>query len=258
MKNKLKRWIFLPLIFLISCGSEQEEELLIATAANVQFAIDEIVEAFSEDTGIPARIVLGSSGKLTAQISEGAPFDLFASANMLYPEELHRKGLTTAAPEVYALGKLVLWTLNEDVSPDLEWLKQPAVEHIALANPKNAPYGMAAEEALKFYGSYEDLKAKFVFGESIAQTNQFVLSKVAAAGFTAKAVVLSPELKDRGKWVEVPVESYAPIEQGIVIIKKEGKDMAAAEKFYTFLFSERAQKILDKYGYSSPVLHEQL
>ncbi|MFD2066267.1 molybdate ABC transporter substrate-binding protein [Pontibacter silvestris] len=223
---------------------------MIATAANVQFAMEELTKTFTEETGIPAEIVLGSSGKLTAQIKEGAPFDVFVSANMKYPEELHRSGLATAAPKVYANGKLILWMLQEEGEPGFEKLTNAAVMHIAIANPKNAPYGIAAQEALQYLGFYEEVKDKLVYGESISQTNQFILSGTAAAGFTAKSVVLSPELKGKGKWIEVPQESYAPIQQGVVILKKEGKSMAEAEKFYTFLFSDKARSILQSYGYS--------
>lgn len=250
MKNLVYIFLF-GILPLAGCQSEEGNKLLIATAANVQFAMEDLVEAFSEETGIEAEIIYGSSGKLTAQIKEGAPFDVFVSANMKYPEELYRSGFTTFAPEVYAYGSLVLWTVEENLPVELEVLADPDVAHIAIANPKNAPYGTAAIEAMKFYGLYNLVEDKLVYGESISQTNQFILSRTALLGFTAKSVVLSPKLKGKGRWKDVPEESYAPIEQGVVIIKKEEKEVADAEEFYSFLFTDKAQKILRDYGYST-------
>ena len=241
---------------LASCSSNEEEKLLVATAANVQFAMEELTAAFYEESGIPVEIIYGSSGKLSAQIMEGAPFDVFVAADMEYSRTLHREGLTTAAPEVYAYGKLVLWTLEEGFSLDLDMLAHPAAKHIAIANPRNAPYGEAAVESLKFYGLYPLVQDKLVYGESISQINQFILSRTASVGITSKSVVLSPKLKGKGKWKDLPEESYSPIQQGVVLLKKEGKNRTAAEKFYAFLFSKRAQRILQDFGYETRLIDE--
>lgn len=213
--------------------------------------MEELTKAFSEETGISTELVLGSSGKLTAQISQGAPFDVFVSADMKYPEKLYLDGLTTAAPKVYANGKLVLWSLQKKVPHNLEFLTNAETVHVAIPNPKNAPYGLAARQALQHQQVYEKVKEKLVYGESISQANQFIISGTAEVGFTAKSVVLSPELKGKGNWVEVAEESYAPIRQGVVVVKKQGKKMAEAEKFFTFLFSDKARNILQRYGYST-------
>lgn len=248
--------IILIINLLASCSSNEEDMLLVATAANVQFAMEELTAAFYEESGISIEIIYGSSGKLTAQIMEGAPFDIFVSADMKYSRSLHRGGFTTAAPEVYAYGKLVLWTLEEGFSLELDMLAHPAAKHIAIANPKNAPYGEAAEESLKYYGLYSLVQDKLVYGESISQINQFILSRTASLGITAKSVVLSPKLKGKGKWKELPEESYSPIQQGVVLLKKQGKNRLSAEKFYTFLFSEKAQGILQDFGYDTRLMYE--
>ncbi|HFA48284.1 MAG TPA: molybdate ABC transporter substrate-binding protein [Bacteroidetes bacterium] len=232
---------------LVGCQATKKPALTIAAAANVQFAMQELVASFTQLTGIDCRVVSGSSGKLTAQIKEGAPYDLFVSANKKYPEELYRSGLTTAAPQVYAFGKLVLWSAHENVRPSISALADKSTQYIAMANPKTAPYGMAAVEALQYYGLIRAVEKKIVFGESISQANQFILSKTVDFGFTAKSVVLSPKVKGRGQWIEIEQPAYAPIAQGVVVFKN-GK-VNEASKFYHFLFSRQAKIILKKYGY---------
>jgi molybdate transport system substrate-binding protein len=222
---------------------------MIATAANVQFAMAGLVKEFAAESGISCEIILGSSGKLTAQFMAGAPYDIFVSADMKYPEALHAAGRTTGKPEVYAYGLLVLWTLREDIEPAMEMLDDHRVRHVAIANPRTAPYGEAAREALVNYRLYEKITGKLVYGESIAQVNQFILSGTAEAGFTSKSVVLSEEMQNKGKWIEVDRELYSPIAQGAVIIRQDGKDPANAEAFYHFLYSEKAQEILRNSGY---------
>lgn len=237
--------LFILTLMCPGCQDDRKQAIVIATAANVQFAMDELIRAFSEESGTTCETVLGSSGKLTAQISEGAPFDVFVSADMKYPEELYKNGLTTGPPEIYAYGKLVLWTLSDSL-PDLT---DRRVKHIAIANPKTAPYGTAAVEALKNAGILERVQDKLVYGESISQTNQFIISKTADVGFTAKSVVLSPEINGQGRWEEIDEKAYTPIAQGAVIIQQREPLKKGAEAFYLFLFSEKAKQILQHYGY---------
>lgn len=245
------RHLLLILLLLTACETRKPKALVIATAANVQFAMEELTSEFTKITGIRCETVLSSSGKLTTQIMEGAPFHVFISADMSYPEQLFKRGLTTGPPEVYAYGKLVLWTMRDGLEPSLGLLTDDAVRHVAIANPKTAPYGTAAVQALENAGIFEKIKPKLVYGESISQTNQFIISKTADAGFTAKSVVLSPEMKDRGRWVEMEADTYAPIAQGAVLLKKTGSMTEAAEAFHRFLFSENAKTILKKYGYDT-------
>ena len=244
--------ILLPVVFVLlaSCGNKDRDQgLTIAVAANMQFAMEEIAMAFTEETGVPCDLIIGSSGKLTAQIVEGAPFDVLVSADMKYPESLQDKGLAETDPEVYAYGSLVLWTLEDSLDLSLTLLKAKEISHIALANPKTAPYGVAAEDVLRHYGMYEDLKGKLVFGESIAQTNQFITSGAAEAGFTALSVVMSPQMQGRGQWVIPDPASYEPISQGMVVIRREGGNTKSGVAFRDFVFSDRAREILSEFGY---------
>ena len=250
------------ILFLVvgiqACGTHSEAgegeassapTIAIAVAANMQFAMEELTKAFTEESGIRCQTSVSSSGKLTAQIQQGAPFDVFVSANMKYPNEIQNSGLASRPPKVYALGKLVLWSLRDGLEPSLDNLKDPAIRHIALANPKVAPYGMAAEEAMKEHGLLPELQGKLVFGESIAQTNQFITTQSAEVGFTAMSVVLSPTLQGKGQWTPLSASLYSPIEQGVVLINRKGRDNSAAQAFYDFLSSAAAKAILQDFGY---------
>ena len=208
-----------------------------------------LAKSFSERTGIECELIIGSSGKLTAQITEGAPYDVFVSANLKYPETVFENGFADEPPRVYALGKLVLWSVKKDIKPSLESLKEPSVKHIALANPKTAPYGQAAVEVLKHFEIFDAVNDKLVYGESIAQTNQFIISKSAEVGFTAMSVVRSPQMKNEGFWKEIDPKYYAPIEQGIVVIQRKNRDISKAQQFRDFLFSTTAKQILKDFGY---------
>ncbi|MCO5724073.1 molybdate ABC transporter substrate-binding protein [Robiginitalea marina] len=243
--------ISILLILAASCGPRKTGEgITLAVAANMQYAMEEIAGAFTEQTGIPCELVVSSSGKLTAQIREGAPFDVFISADLKYPRDLEASGLATLPPEVYAYGKLVLWTLEEGLEPSLEVLTSDAVRHIALANPKTAPYGQAAMETLERTGLLEPVRNKLVYGESISQTNQFITSRAAEIGFTALAVVRSPEMRDQGAWIAIDPGLYQPIAQGIVLVRHPDRDPQRALAFYTFVFSTEAKAILKRYGYT--------
>lgn len=246
MLQKIGFYLFT--LFLIACSSSKEnsDTLIIASAANMQYAMKPLVKAFTNKTGINCEVVFGSSGKLTAQIKAGAPYSVFVSADTKYPKKLYSEGFSINPPQVYANGKLVLWTSNKEINPSLEVLKTEKVKHIAIANPKIAPYGKAAVEVLDAYKLTKHLASKFVFGESISQVNQFVNSQAADIGFTAMAVVIAPEIKGKGKWIAVDENLYAPIEQSIVLIKKD----KGAKQFYDFMFSNEAKQIMVNFGYS--------
>jgi len=247
-KNLLLTTFFL--LLFTSCEQKDNSKLTIATAANMQFAMHELTKTFTKDTGIVCESITSSSGKLTAQIKERAPYDVFVSADMKFPNELFQSGFTTKKPKVYAYGKLVIWTMNSQLKPDFESLTKKHIKHIAMANPKTAPYGIAAEEVLKNKGLYNKIQTKLVFGESVAQTNQFIVSYAAEIGFTAKSVVLSQNIKEKGKWKEVDKDLYTPIAQGVVILKKRRNYLKEAQKFEDFLFSVKGKEILNKFGYS--------
>jgi len=248
--------ILIFLIFILASPlAALANEITVAAAANVQFTLDELKAEFTKETGINIKTVIGSSGKLTSQIENGAPFDVFLSADMKYPSKLYKDGYSSIAPKVYADGVLVLWTLKDlDLSQGINILKDAAIGKIALADPQLAPYGREAVNALKFYNLYGPLQNELVFGESISQANQFITTGAADIGFTAKSVVLSPNMKDKGKWVEIDPRSYQAIAQGVIVLKysKTIDHSKEAKAFYDFLFSAPAQKIFKKYGYKLP------
>jgi molybdate transport system substrate-binding protein len=227
------------------------QPLRIAVAANAQFVAGKLQEAFQKETGVATTLTVSSSGKLTAQIEQGAPFGVFLSADMKYPEELFRRGLTTGAPKIYAYGTLVLWTLkNIDLSKGLQVTLLPDVKTIAIGNPKTAPYGEATIQALDKQRLLQQVTSKLVYGESIAQVNQYLLSGAADLAFTAQSVVMDPAMQNKGKWVAVDEKWYNPIAQGVVMIKSNNAAVTkAAQQFYQFLFSPAAKAIFTAYGY---------
>jgi len=230
------------------------ESLTVAVAANVQYAFDDLRMAFKKETGNDVQPVYNSSGKFTAQIMNGAPFDVFLSADMAYPEKLHAAGFAAGAPKVYAYGALVLWTMRDlDLGQWQRVLTEPVVAKIAVANPKTAPYGAETMNALAHLKLDATLRPKLVFGESIAQTNQYIYSTAAEAGFTAKSVVLSPAMRGKGTWVDLPKDAYRPIAQGVVILQHgQQNHPVLARQFYDFLFSDKSSAIFERYGYLLP------
>jgi len=245
---------FLLFPILISCkNNPAEKNILIAAAANVQYPIDKIIKTFEEKSGIKVECVIASSGKLTSQIIEGAPFDIFISADTKYPEALHEKGLVMGDVKVYATGLLVIWSheTNLGLSDNLNFITESHIRKIAIPNPDYAPYGVAAMEAIENSGIYEKIKPKLVYGQNISQTSQYIFTKAVDIGFTAKSVVLSEPMKEYSNWIEVDPVLYSPIHQGAVLIKKNGSTQEAKE-FYDFLFSEACQKIFLEYGYMQP------
>lgn len=247
----LKRSI---LLIFIAVMMLRAESITVAVSANAQYAAKEICDNFQKWSGIGVKTVVSSSGKLTAQIERGAPFDLFLSADMRYPEYLKREGYAVSEPKVYAFGGLILWSLKGlDLKNGVLSLKGAKIEHLAIPNPKSAPYGKEALKVLKGAGIYEDIKPKLVYAESVSQTNRYIASKAVDAGITAKSVIFSPKMGGVGKYVEVDDSLYDPIRQGVVILKhaKEGRE-SEAKAFYDYLFSQEGREILKKYGYRVP------
>ncbi len=230
-------------------GDKLETPLVIACAANAQFAMKAVVKSFKEEYGIICQITTASSGKLTAQIIQGAPYDVFVSADMKYPATLHAQNKTLIQPQIYAHGKLVLWSLIDSLTPNMDKLVSAEINHIGLANPLTAPYGLAAKQLLDALNL--DIEDRLVFGESISQVNQFVVSQAVELGFTAKSVVVSDEMQGRGRWIEVDSDLYDPILQGVVAIKNRRGHHEEAQKFISYLLSDVGQKILDRHGYET-------
>jgi molybdate transport system substrate-binding protein len=237
------------LLLLLCPLSLLAQPLRVAVAANAQFVMEQLGAAFQKKTGIRVESIVNSSGKLTTQIQQGAPYDVFLSADVAYPQALHKQGLTLAAPVVYAYGSLVLWSMSTlPLSADLAVLSDPAVRHVAIANPAIAPYGEATVSLLKHKKLLDQVQPKIVYGESIAQVNQYVLSGAAEVGFTAKSVVLDPSLAKRGHWVDLPPVGYSPIAQGVVVLKRTSQPNVA-QQFVQFLRSPAARRILQQFGY---------
>ncbi len=241
---------YLTGVVALGCGEDDTQKIIVAAASSTQFAIREITTRFTEKTGIECELVIASSGKLTAQIAEGAPFDIFLAANMKYPEYIFNQGLSEKEPHIYAYGHLVIWTTDPYLDPKIDLVLDPSVDKIALANPLTAPYGEAAIQFLKNRRWLDSIDHKLVYGESISQTNQFIRTRSANAGFTALSSVKNTPLSEIGQWVIIPQEEYEPIEQGVVLIRRKGRKNRAAEEFYTYLLSDEAAKILEDFGYS--------
>ena len=244
------------LIFGFSLPVQAGDSILIAAASNLRFAMHEICKDFQEEnSSIQTKVSYGSSGNFFAQISQGAPFDIFFSADATYPELLEKEGLTAKEMQkVYAVGKIVLWVPEESkVDPDigLQAVTFPAVKKLAIANPRHAPYGRAAEESLRHYGMWEKAKGKLIYGENISQTAQFVHTGAADAGIVALSLALSPKMLDEGKYWIIPDESHGDIEQIYVVLKK-GEGSKSIRKFLDFIHGEKGDDILSRYGFVIP------
>lgn len=243
------------MLMLLAGISHAADSLTVAVAANVKFVFDDLASSFTKETGIEIKPVYSSSGKIFSQIVEGAPYDLFLSADIAFPEKLFRDGHATAAPKVYAFGKLALWTIRKDLDLDkgLQILADPGVRRVAVANPKVAPYGAEALKAIDKLGLKSSVEPKLVFSENIAQVIQFADSGNVDAGLTAKSLVIAPEMKGRGRWIDVPQTAYNPIAQGAVVLKHgQINNPESASRFYDFLFSTKARNLLAVYDYGLP------
>src|SRR5271154_1500372 len=229
------------------------QTLKVAAAADLQFAMQDLAKEFEKNSNVKIDVIYGSSGNFFSQIQNGAPFDLFFSADMEYAKKLDAAGLAEPGTlSRYAVGRLVLWTPADaqvDVTKD-GWkaLLDARVEKIAVANPEHAPYGRAAVAALHSSGIYEQVKSKLVYGENISQAAQFAQSGNAQAGLVALSLALSPGMKD-GKWWEVPADAYPPIEQGVIVLQSS-KNKTAARAFLAFVVSAQGRETLKKYGFS--------
>jgi molybdate transport system substrate-binding protein len=229
--------------------------LRIAAAADLKFAMDELVERYKELAPVKVSVTYGSSGNFFSQIQNGAPFDLFFSADIDYPKKLEAAGLAEPGTLYeYAVGRIVIW-MSAKANVDLAkfgWntLLHDEIQKIAIANPEHAPYGRAAVAALQNAGIYEQVRGKLVYGENISQAAQFVQSGNAQAGIVALSLAISPAMKAGKRW-EIPADAYPPIAQGTVILKS-ARDKEAARTFIAFVKSDVGRKILERYGFALP------
>jgi molybdate transport system substrate-binding protein len=228
------------------------QEITIAAAADLQPAMQDMAARFQKETGKTVKLIYGSSGNFFQQIQNGAPFDMFFSANLEYPKKLEAAGLTDPGTYYqYAKGKIVIWVAKDsklDLSSGLHSLLEPSVKKIAVANPQHAPYGQAAVAAMQKENIYDKVKDKFVLGENISQTASFVISGSADVGIVALSLALSPNMKDRGRYAEVPASEYPPIEQACVVLSSS-KNKETARQFLLFVKTAAVADILRSYGF---------
>lgn len=224
--------------------------LSVAAAADLRFALDELASEFrGAHRNVDLRIAYGSSGDFFAQIQNQAPFDLFLSADIEYPRRLLRERI--GVPDslfVYAVGRIAVWVPSASMLDPATALESPALRHISIANPQHAPYGRAAEAALRSLGLYDRVGNKLVFGENVSQALEFIQSGAAETGIVALSLVLAPPVRGQGRYWEVPLAAYPKMEQGGVILK----DTPAARQFRSWMLSPAGARVLQEYGFSLP------
>lgn len=243
-------------ILLLFSSFVSAQQLTVAAAADLTSALPELAAQYKKQTGVDVKLSFGSSGNHTTQIENGAPFDIFFSADEDYPKQLIAKGLADKDTLYrYAIGRLVLWT-PADSALDLQKvgimaLLAPSIKKIAIANPEHAPYGRAAEAALKSFGLYDQVAPKLVLGENVSQAAQFVESGNAQAGLIALSQALSPAMKDKGQYWTVPLDAYPPLNQAAVVLTRSTQK-PAARKLLDFLRTPEATSLLSRYGFTLP------
>lgn len=248
--------ILFALLFCLTClnpPAAHAERITIAAAADLKFAMDEIISGFNkEHPGHGVHVTYGSSGKFHTQIRQGAPFDLFFSADISYPRELAKMGMAASEVRPYAFGRIVIWSNSMDASKmTLASLGDPRITRIAVANPRHAPYGKRTEEALKASGLWDKAHSKLVFGENIAHAAQFVQTGNAQVGIIALSLALNPELARQGGYYLIPDNLHSPLEQGY-IITRAGAGKPLAGRFAEYMGSKKARAVMTRHGFVLP------
>jgi molybdate transport system substrate-binding protein len=233
-------------------------DLRLAAASDLNFAIKEIISKYEKDTGNHVQLTLGSSGTFFTQISEGAPFDVYLSADRSYPDQLlDRKFGEPGTLFIYGVGRIVVWvpaSSSIDVTKlGMQSLLQPSIRKISIANPEHAPYGRAAVSAMQRAGVYDRVKNSLVLGENISQAAEFVSSGAAQAGILALSLALSDPMRGKGKYWEVPTNTYPLMEQAGIILRhaRESGNLEAARSFMRALQSPQSHEILKRYGFTA-------
>jgi len=247
--------ILVSLLLLVCTSHLVSQQLTVAAAADLRPALEEISAKFKAESGIDLHVSYGSSGNFFQQLQNGAPFDIFLSANVDYPKKLEQGGVVASGTYYeFARGSIVLMVPYDskiDLTEGLHALLTPAVKKIGIANPSHAPYGQAAIAAIKSMGIYDWVAPHLVMGENISEAASFVLSGAADVGIVAKSLALAPAAAKRVKFVDIPAKNYPPLLQAMVVMKSS-KDQPAATRFETFMRSEAAKKILQQYGFGVP------
>ena len=247
------RMLIFICLFVAGQMAHAGEKITIAAAADLKFALDEIVVLFNRlHPADQVGTIYGSSGKFQTQIRQGAPFDLYFSADIAYPRALKAEGFAASEVQPYAVGRIVLWSTSRDAGRmTLADLADPAIRKIAIANPKHAPYGKRAEEALKAAGVWEKMQAKLVYGENVAQAAQFVQTGNAQAGIIALSLALSPELAKQGSYALIPDKLHQPLEQGFIVTRRAAGN-PLAQVFARFMSGSEARAVMTRYGFVLP------
>jgi len=254
MRLPLKQLVVL--LAILSMGAyARAQAVKVAAAADLRFAMVELASQFEKQSGTKLEVTYGSSGNFLTQIQNGAPFDLFFSADSEYPKKLEAAGLAEPGTlREYAVGHIVIWTPRDSgidaAKAGWQSLLDQRVKKIAIANPEHAPYGRAAVAAMKKAGIYEQVKDKLVYGENISQAAEFVQSGNAQAGIIALSLAVSPAMKNGKRW-EIPADSYPAINQAAVMLKAS-KNKDAARRFLEFVRGPRGHEILQRYGFTVP------
>ena len=242
----------LPFALALASAHAQPATLTIAAASDLRFALDELLQSFrAPRPGVRVDVVYGSSGKLSTQVRNGAPFDIFFSADRAYAQELEVAGFTAGAPRLYATGRLVAWSADAvlgRLSLD-DLVRHPSVKRFAIANPDHAPYGQRAVEVLRNRGLYDAVAPRLVLGDNINQAAQFVQTGAAQAGIVAYSLVLSPALAGQGAWTLLPQAWHTPLEQAFVVTKRAAALPLAAD-FVRHLDLPASQALLQRYGFA--------
>ncbi len=241
------------IVLALSANTAIAENITIVAASSIKFAMADIVSKFNaEHHNDEVKAIYGSSGKFTAQIQNGAPFDMFFAADVNFPQTLKKEGQTSADPVVYAIGRLVIWSSTTDATKlTLKKLSESALRKVAIANPEHAPYGMRAKEAMKSAGVWEKIQGKLVFGENVEHTAQMVSTGAADAGIIPLSLVLNPAMVKQGGYSLIDVGLHEPLAQAFVITKR-AKDSALARRFAAYFQTPESRKIMESYGFALP------
>lgn len=247
----MKAGIFLTGLLLSCLFTYGQNKILVAAASDLRFAMDSIILVFNQSNSGKVEVTYGSSGKLTEQIIQGAPFDMLFSADLSYPEQLKKENKTGSELYQYAKGRIVIWSKKLDPQQQqMKSLTNTSIKKISIANPEHAPYGKRAMESLTYYKLLDNIKPKLVYGENISQASQFITSGAADIGIIALSLAVSPNMKkENGHYYIIPEESHSPLLQGAVITL-HGKDNKLANSFFKFVQTDKAKGILKYFGLS--------
>ncbi|WP_411726099.1 molybdate ABC transporter substrate-binding protein [Methyloglobulus sp.] len=254
--SNLIKPLLLAGLLCFSQGLSAAGTAIVAAASDLQFALEEVAQQFTKETGLTVKFSFGSSGNFARQIMQGAPYGLFMSADEKYVSELAKQHLTVDEGRLYGIGRLVLYApkgsslkVDSEMQGLVQALKNGQIKRFAIANPEHAPYGRAAKAALISVGLWDSIQPHLVLGENVAQAAQFAMSDSTQGGIFAYSFALSPKIKAQGNYVLLPENSHPPLRQKMVLTKKAD---ATAKAFYTYLQAPKAKDIFRRYGFAVP------